>query len=215
MELIKFTHACVRLHDGGRSLLLDPGVWTEPEAYEGVEDVLVTHEHFDHVHPETLAAAARRNSALRVWAPDPIASELRDLLGDTVTTVTTGDGFEAAGFSVNVVGGAHAEIYEGLPGCANVGYLVTGSTGGAVYHPGDSLFVPEADVETLLVPVSAPWFKLSEGLDFARAVKPARAYPIHDRMLSEDIGQPGADRWFEMKANTQYARIPVGGSVEL
>jgi L-ascorbate metabolism protein UlaG (beta-lactamase superfamily) len=137
------------------------------------------------------------------------------MIGDAVTTVSAGESFTAAGFGVTTVGGEHAEIYEGLPGCPNVGYVVTGSTGGPVYHPGDALFVPDAEVETLLVPVSAPWFKLAEGLDFARAMKPVRAFPIHDRMLSEDVGQPGADRWFEMKANTHYARIPIGGAVDV
>ena len=52
---------------------------------------------------------------------------------------------------LRVVGGAHAEIYEGLPGCANVGFVVEG-----VYHPGDSLFVPDVPVTTLLVPWTVP-----------------------------------------------------------
>src|SRR5262245_10936661 len=49
MQMIKFTHACVRLIDGESSLLIDPGIWAEAEAFDGVTDVLVTHEHADHV----------------------------------------------------------------------------------------------------------------------------------------------------------------------
>jgi L-ascorbate metabolism protein UlaG (beta-lactamase superfamily) len=54
MRLIKFTHACVRLEDGDRRLLIDPGIWTEREAYQGVTDILVTHEHDDHIDIEQI-----------------------------------------------------------------------------------------------------------------------------------------------------------------
>lgn len=211
MQLIKFTHACVRLEDGARRLLIDPGVWTEPAAYEGVTDILVTHEHYDHVdfaHLESLL----KSRELRVYAPEAVrdvaAAENAPAVAAAITPVATGDAFTAGGFAVNAVGGAHAEIYDGLPGCANLGYLVEG-----VYHPGDSFFVPEQPVTALLVPAGAPWFKLSEALDFTRAVAPARAFPIHDRMLAPDVGYDSFDRWMGLKGQTDYARIPLGEAV--
>src|SRR5262245_25131461 len=173
MQMIKFTHACVRLQDGDRALLLDPGIWAEPEAFEGVTDVLVTHEHFDHVDVDRLAQRHQSGPDLRVYAPEPIAAKLAEQLGAAATVVAPGHRLTAAGFTVDVVGGLHAEIYGGLPGCANVGYIV-GAGGQTVYHPGDSLFVPSATVDVLLTPVSGPWFKLGEGLDFVRKVAPAK-----------------------------------------
>ena len=121
-----------------------------------------------------------------------------------------GDSFTAGGFSVRVVGGLHAEIYDGAPGIANVGYVIEGS----LYHPGDSLFVPDEPIETLLVPTAAPWLKLAEAIDFVRAVGPRRAHSIHDAMLS-DKGEAGVDRWLDLKSATDYSRIPVGSSVEV
>jgi L-ascorbate metabolism protein UlaG (beta-lactamase superfamily) len=215
MQMTKFTHACVRLHDGDRALLLDPGIWSEPEVFDGVTDVLITHEHADHVDVQRLAEVAGTIPDLRVYAPDPIATKLRQELGAAaVTTVAAGQRVEAAGFTVDVVGGAHAEIYEGLPGCTNVGYVVAGG-GQTVYHPGDSLFVPDAQVDVLLTPISGPWFKLGEGLDFVRAVAPGQAYPIHDRLLTEDIGQPLVDQWMDTKSQTKYARAPIGVRIDL
>ncbi len=213
MQLIKFTHACVRLEDGARRLLIDPGVWTEPAAYEGVTDILVTHEHYDHVdfaHLESLL----KSRELRVYAPEAVrdvaAAEDAPAVAAAITPVATGDAFTAGGFAVQAVGGAHAEIYDGLPGCANLGYVVEG-----VYHPGDSFFVPEQPVTALLVPAGAPWFKLREALDFTRAVAPARAFPIHDRMLSPDVGYDNFDRWMGFKGDTDYARIPLGEAITL
>lgn len=49
MRMIKYGHACVRLEKHSRALVVDPGAMTpEPEALEGAEAVLITHEHFDH-----------------------------------------------------------------------------------------------------------------------------------------------------------------------
>jgi hypothetical protein len=46
---------------------------------------------------------------------------------------------------------------------------------------------PAEAVDTLLVPASGPWLKPGEAIEFARAVRPARAFPIHDAHLN-DVG---------------------------
>jgi L-ascorbate metabolism protein UlaG (beta-lactamase superfamily) len=85
---------------------------------------------------------------------------------------------------------------------------------GNVYHPGDSYFVPDEGVETLLVPASGPWMKLGEALGFTRAIKPARAIAIHEAMLSE-LGLVNFGRWMEMKGDTDYALLRSGESLTL
>ncbi|HEY2675075.1 MAG TPA: MBL fold metallo-hydrolase [Rugosimonospora sp.] len=209
MRLIKYSHACVRLEDGDRKLVIDPGLWSEVESLAGATDVLITHEHYDHVDSEKLAEAKAGNPDLRVYVPSSAADQLAGL-GDSVVTVAVGDRFTAAGFDVRVVGGQHAEIYEGLPGVANVGYIVEGS----IYHPGDALFRPDSAVETLLLPASAPWLKLAEALDFVRDIKPKRAHPIHDALLSE-IGLSAFDNWANLKGGTSYTRLEIGEPVSL
>lgn len=214
MRLIKYTHSCVRLEADGRALVVDPGIWAEADALDGVDHVLVTHEHPDHLDTERISAAVATNPALRVYVHADVARQLTDL-GDAVVTVDTGDEFEAGGFPVRAVGRDHAEIYQGLPGIPNLGYVIdVGTAGGGLYHPGDAFFVPDVPVATLLVPTSAPWLKVSESLDFVRAVGPRRAYSIHDAVVSK-LGEPIVDRWFQQKAETEYARIPPGESVSL
>jgi L-ascorbate metabolism protein UlaG (beta-lactamase superfamily) len=207
MRLSKHGHACVRLDTDGASIVIDPGTYSPDADLTGVGDLLVTHQHPDHVDPDVVVPAARAGA--RVHAPADVVDWLSDEHGVEGRAVAPGDTFEVAGLDVAVVGGEHAEIYDGLPGCANVGYLVRG-----VYHPGDALHVPDVAVETLLVPVSAPWLKLAEALDFVRVVRPERAFPVHDAMLSE-IGAAGVDRWMETKGATDYRRLAPGESAEL
>lgn len=179
MQLTKFTHACVRLDDGDRSLVIDPGVFSEVEqALDGAAAVLVTHEHPDHIDADKLRAALRGDSRLRVFAPSSVTGGLAEF-GEQVVTVAPGDSFEAGGYQVIGQGGQHALIHPTIPVIANVGYLIDG-----VYHPGDSFFVPSEPVSTLLLPTNAPWSKAAEVIDFAVSVRAPRAFQIHDSLVT-------------------------------
>jgi L-ascorbate metabolism protein UlaG (beta-lactamase superfamily) len=180
MRLTKWTHSCVRLEDGERALVIDPGSFSEVDAaLEGVDNVLITHQHDDHVDVPAVERAASRDSALRIWAPASVANML-GALGDRVTTVGPGESFTAGGFDVSTHGGQHALIHTSIPVVSNVGYLV-----GGLYHPGDSLEKPVADVEILLTPVHAPWSSIGQVIDFVTGVRPRRALNLHDGLLND------------------------------
>jgi L-ascorbate metabolism protein UlaG (beta-lactamase superfamily) len=214
MRLTKYTHSCIRLDDGSRALVIDPGTFSETQlALSGVHAVLVTHEHADHLDAPALLAAAKADPSLQVWAPTSVAPALAEL-GDRFTAVGAGESFSAGGFGVRTFGALHALIHPllGAP-VANVGYLVEGS----VYHPGDSFTVPPAPVETLLIPIHAPWSKVSEVIDFTAAVRAPRAFQIHDAYLSE-VGGALVDRLVGTVGatyGTTYARLAPTESVDL
>ena len=179
MQLTKFGHSCVRVDDGDRTLVLDPGAFSDLDpALDGADAVLITHEHIDHVNPDRLRAAAQADPRLRIWAPAGVAASFADL-GEQVVSVSAGESFEAAGFAVRTFGGQHALIHPLIPIVANVGYLI----GESVYHP--SFVVPPAPVSTLLFPAVAPWSKMSEVLDFVIAVRAPKALPIHDAIVND------------------------------
>ena len=50
-------------------------------------------------------------------------------------------------------------------------------------HPGDALFTPGEPVDVLATPAAAPWMKISEAVDYLRAVAPTRAVPIHQAII--------------------------------
>ncbi|HET6987492.1 MAG TPA: MBL fold metallo-hydrolase, partial [Kribbella sp.] len=56
MKLTKFAHACVRLEKDGKVLLVDPGSFSEPAAFERADAILVTHEHQDHLDVDRVSA---------------------------------------------------------------------------------------------------------------------------------------------------------------
>ncbi len=183
MRITKFGHACVRIEHDGNVVVIDPGMFTDPEAVDGATAVLLTHEHADHYDPTNLAATDAPVFTIAAVA-DQIGSRSPEIRERT-TVVLPGEAFDA-GLPVTAVGEKHAVIHPSFPGFANSGYLV--SVGDeTVFHPGDSFELPGQPVAVLCVPVGGPWLKLSETLDFAKAVGATRTVAIHDRTLS-DIG---------------------------
>ncbi|MBY8874930.1 MBL fold metallo-hydrolase [Micromonospora sp. PLK6-60] len=198
MRITKFTHACVRIENAGRVLVVDPGTWSEPAALTGADAVLVTHEHADHVDVLRLAGAG-----IPVFLPADAVLPAGPAL--PVTRVRAGERFTAGGFTVRAVGGRHATIHGGQPDCANLGYLVED----AVYHPGDALHPPGTPVDTLLVPAHGSWLKLTEAIDFATAVDARRVFPIHDAQLN-DRGLASVNGWFGETLGDRYRYLAPG-----
>ncbi|MER6448611.1 MBL fold metallo-hydrolase [Streptomyces venezuelae] len=210
MKLTKRLHSCVQLEKDGRTLVIDPGAFSEPDAGLGADALLVTHEHPDHFEEGRLRAALDADPAVELWTLRSVAEKLAPAYPGRVHTVGHGDAFTAAGFEVQVHGELHAVIHPDIPRVTNVGYLVEGS----VFHPGDALTVPGVPVETLMLPVHAPWNKVSEVIDYLREVKPRRALDIHDAYLS-DLARPVYDGALGALGGTDHGRLTAGDSAEL
>jgi L-ascorbate metabolism protein UlaG (beta-lactamase superfamily) len=194
MQIVHFGHACVLLDTGSARLLIDPGLFSAGfEQTEGLDAVLITHQHFDHLDEKRLPALLAANPGAKLVV-DPDSVETVKKLGLEHTVANTGDKLTIAGATVDVVGGRHADIYGDKPGITNVGYLVDG---GAFLHPGDSVADVVSGVDVLGLPVSGPWLKLSEAIDFAKAVAPRVAVPIHEAVHSE-IGLGITMNWLNM-----------------
>ncbi|MFC9386581.1 MBL fold metallo-hydrolase [Streptomyces venezuelae] len=211
MKLTKKSHACVRLEKDGRTLVIDPGNFTEEDAALGADVLLVTHEHPDHFDEGRLRAALEADPAAELWTLRSVADRISAAFPGRVHTVGHGDSFTAAGFDVQVHGELHAVIHPDIPRITNVGYLVDD---GAVFHPGDALTVPDHAVDTLLLPVMAPWSKISEVIDYVRELGPRRAYDIHDALLT-DLARPIYDRQIGALGGTDHQRLAPGASAEL
>jgi len=218
MKLTKYTHACVRLEKEGGVLVLDPGTFSEStEALQGAQAVLVTHEHADHLDIKVVVEALERDKELVLYAPEAVAGQLRgEAPGatDRIHAVEPGSSFRAAGFDIRSFGGQHALIHPQIPMVANIGFLVDDN----VYHPGDSFIIPDGiKVQTLLVPLHAPWSKSAEVVDFVIGVRAPRAFQIHDGLLNENgLGiVEGHVKRIGAKYGTDYRHLAPRESVEV
>lgn len=181
MRITKFGHACVRVESGSTTVVVDPGGWSEREAVDGASAVLVTHEHPDHLDPDNLRA-----TDAPVYTIGAVAKQIAEQAPDVaarVTVVKPGDVLDL-GIPVTVVGEKHAVIHPELQHFDNSGYLLE-VEGRRVFHPGDAFTERPEAVDLLLLPVHAPWNKVSEVIDYARAVGAPLSVAIHDGLLNE------------------------------
>jgi L-ascorbate metabolism protein UlaG (beta-lactamase superfamily) len=173
VSITKLVHACLLVEANGRRILLDPGSFSwsderfEASMVEGVDRILITHEHADHVSVDFVKAALERsNDALVETTP-----ALQAILAE--------QGIEAVAEGTPQFAAPHERIPTG-PGPQNVGFHVEG----VLSHPGDShSFVETTPI--LAMPFAAPWGSLTAGADRARLVRPRHVIPIHDWFLSE------------------------------
>jgi L-ascorbate metabolism protein UlaG (beta-lactamase superfamily) len=115
--------------------------------------------------------------------------------------------------TVRAVGGRHAVIHPEIPVIDNISYLVGDADHRArLMHPGDALFVPDEPVDVLAAPAAAPWMKISEAVDYLRAVAPARAVPIHQGVVAPDARGIYYGRLTEM-TNTDFQVLPEESGV--
>ncbi len=184
MELTHFGHSCLLADFGVARLLFDPGNFSHGfEGITGLSAILITHQHPDHADPQRLPALVEANPQAALYADPQTAA----MLGDRWRPVHAGDEFTVAGLTVRGVGGRHAVIHPEIPVIDNTSYLIGDDEHPARFmHPGDALFVPDEPVEVLATPAAAPWMKISEAVDYLRAVGPRHAVPIHQGIIAPE-----------------------------
>lgn len=184
MKVTHLGHSCLLVDTGRTRVLIDPGTFSAFDEVSGLDAVLVTHQHPDHLDPARVDGLLAR-SPQAVLRTDPgTAAGLRER-GLEVAENVAGEDVTVGDLAVRPVGRLHAVIHEDLPRVENVG-LVLEAGGTTLFHPGDALDADPGPVDHLAVPLSAPWCALKETVELVRRVAPAAGIvPIHDGLLAD------------------------------
>ena len=167
-----------RIEIGSVSFVVDP--WLSPHelrlastpavelAAEGIDWILITHEHLDHLDLPLLPEVLERSPAASVVLPAAIVPLLEGVVDDArIVAVQPGDSVDLGGVSVRVVPAFHGVTMEDAYGDGSslgsgprfVGYVIAGES--RLYHAGDTIVTDELrsallplEIEVALLPIN-------------------------------------------------------------
>ena len=184
MQITRFGHAAVLVEAAGVRILIDPGSFSLDATFEleGLDAIVVTHQHADHIDQTRGPGLVERNPDARLLCDPETASVLEFGSWDE-----NRDGVETTikGVTIRGVGAQHAVIVPELPRVANVGAMLSADGEPTLFHPGDTYEYAPDGVDVLALPLAAPWGKVSETVDFVRRVSPTTLFPVHDRTIAD------------------------------
>ncbi len=187
MRLTHLGHACLLVEVADTRLLIDPGVYSgDVTSLTGLDAVLLTHQHPDHVDPDRLPAVVAANPDAVVLA-EPATAALVGGLADSITAEAFPGGRSRtiARVTVEGVGRQHALIHDRVDRIDNTGYVLSAPGEPILFHPGDAYDAePGRSVDVLAIPLNAPWTAVRDTLAFADRIAPRWQFPIHDGLLN-------------------------------
>lgn len=211
MKITKYGHACIILEEDGRKLIIDPGVYSNlPDDLTGVEAIVITHHHADHLSNDKLADIAKASPGAAIYANKQSADDIESSL-----ELNTVDGkLEVAlgPFEIAMEDHDHAVIYQASP-CKNLSVQV----GDAYYYPGDSYKPNTSHAKVVGVPMSGPWAKIEESIDYALSCVGSMFIPVHDAHLN-GIGVDGYNNWLDKSlqgAEKTWQPFSEGDSIDV
>jgi L-ascorbate metabolism protein UlaG (beta-lactamase superfamily) len=177
MKITKLGHCCLLIEIKGKRILTDPGSYTVSShtKLEKIDYILFTHEHQDHYHIESLKIIIENNPQAIIYSNNSVSKLLNEQHIKHIQ-INYNDTVLLGEIMVIGIGDKHAQMHKSIPLSSNIGYLIDNR----LWYPGDAYTNPERPIEILALPVSGPWMKLSEAIDYALLLKPSKVFPVHD-----------------------------------
>jgi L-ascorbate metabolism protein UlaG (beta-lactamase superfamily) len=182
MKITKIGQCCLLIETAGKRILTDPGRFTTAQnELRDIDLILITHEHADHLHSESMTQIMRNNPNATVITNDSVGQVLTELsIPYSVPSLATET--DVCGVCVEAYDGKHVEIFGEYGQVENTGFFIDKR----LFYPGDAYTNPQKPVEILALPVSGPWCALKDAMQYALAIKPIHAFPVHDAVLNQD-----------------------------
>lgn len=185
MKIKKLGHCCLIIEIDGKRIMTDPGSYTvEEQAKEQrIDLILITHEHGDHIHIESLKKVLVNNPNAKVITNNGVG-ELLNKVRIKYEVLENKNSKDILGIELEAHDCKHEEIFEDLGQVQNTAFFI----GKRLFYPGDAFYNPGKPIEILALPVAGPWAKVKDFMTYVLLIKPKICFPVHDGMLTSYTG---------------------------
>lgn len=208
MKISKHVHSCLLIEDQGKTILLDPGMYSNQSkaldlgSLPRLDAVAITHEHMDHMDIDWIKEILVKFPKTPIYATNSI----KNILGkENIEVKTEGNDF----LIMKPV--PHEKIFMG-PSPENVMITLFGKFA----SPGDSLTF-DSSPEILALPIQAPWGSTTWAVDVAVKLKPKVIVPIHDWQWKDEVRSGMYERLEQYFApmNIRFLKMETGKVFEV
>ncbi len=212
MTLTKLGHCCLIIEIKGIRFLTDPGNYTTAQnEVKNIDYIVISHEHTDHLHIESVKTILKNNPKAKIITNNSVGKIL-EKEGIEFTTLSDGQKLMIKDVEISAHGVKHALIYKDYEQVENTGYLFDKR----LFYPGDDFYNPGIPIDILAFPVTGPWCKISEAMDYVLEVKPKKAFAVHDGNLARTHGiTERMPKMFFPKAGVEFLVLELGKEVVL
>jgi len=180
MKIKKLGHCCLVIEVNDRKIMTDPGAFSTTQIKEkNISVVLITHEHQDHLHIDSLKKVIENNPNVIVITNKAVGKLLNEA-GIQYIKIEEGEKYDLSGVNIVGFGNIHAEIYGTYGQVQNTGYMIN-----SLCYPGDGFANPNMKVDILALPVTGPWMRIKDAIDYAKNIKPRIVFPVHDAHIQD------------------------------
>lgn len=212
MKVTKIGHCCLVIEHKGKTILTDPGNYSRgQDTVTGIDLILITHEHLDHLHIDSLKKVLENNKNAEIITNSGVGKIL-DRHNVKYTLIEDGQNLNWQEILFEGYGTKHEEIYNELGQVINTGYFVDNK----LFYPGDAFINPGKSVDILAAPISAPWATFKQCVNYIKEISPRIAFPVHDGMLVDGRAGPiyRLPPIILEGSNTKFVELKEGGVLE-